>query len=190
MPNTCKSNEALRYKTSVKLNGWLSGGRVSNAWGTCLSVGDNSWKRLLIPHNVSGPHDLETKALCAERWPRVWLDSWWGNGPPSRRSVAGLRGWTATLGLRHGPDSYGRQQWGILRNGGNPDAATPRAGRRSSDCKLLSQGKKTVTVPCEKVTANYVPAAAVIRRWQALSGFTGCKGRVGGLSSQSWNTGA
>ena len=31
----------------------------------------------------------------------------------------------ATLGLRHGPDSYGRQQWGILRNGGNPDAATP-----------------------------------------------------------------
>ena len=48
--------------------------------------------------------------------------------------------------------------------GGNPDAATPRGGRRSSDCKLLSQGKKTVTVPCEKVTANYVPAAAVIRR--------------------------
>ena len=24
--------------------------------------------------------------------------------------VADLRGWTATLGLRHGPDSYGRQQ--------------------------------------------------------------------------------
>jgi hypothetical protein len=30
------------------------------------------------------------------------------------------------LELRHGPDSYGRQQWGILHNGGNPDAATPR----------------------------------------------------------------
>ena len=28
--------------------------------------------------------------------------------------------------------------------------------------------------------ANYVPAAAVIRREQALSGFTGCKGCVGG----------
>ena len=37
-----------------------------------------------------------------------------------------------------------------------------------------------MTVPGEKATANYVPAAAVIRRLQALSGFTGCKGRVGG----------
>ena len=131
---------------------------------------------------------LKYERFIAYGWTRVRLDSWWGNGSPSRRSVAELRGWSAALGLRHGPDSYGRQQWGILRNGGNPDAATPRAGRRSSDCKLLSQGKKTVTVPCEKVTANYVPAAAVIRRWQALSGFTGCKGRVGGISSQSWNT--
>ena len=33
---------------------------------------------------------------------------------------------TATLELRHGPDSYGRQQWGILDNGGNPDPAIPR----------------------------------------------------------------
>ncbi len=41
-----------------------------------------------------------------------------------------------------------------------------------------------VTVLYEEVTANYVPAAAVIRRWQALSGFTGCKGRVGGEASQ------
>ena len=39
------------------------------------------------------------------------------------------------------------------------------------------------TVPKEEATANYVPAAAVIRRWQALSGFTGCKGRVGGDAS-------
>ena len=33
---------------------------------------------------------------------------------------------TATLGLRHGPNSYGRQQWGIFRNGRKPDGATPR----------------------------------------------------------------
>ena len=45
------------------------------------------------------------------------------------------------------------------------------------------QGRKT-TVPGEKATANYVPAAAVIRRLQALSGLTGCKGRVGGDASQ------
>ena len=35
-----------------------------------------------------------------------------------------------------------------------------------------------MTVPEEEATANYVPAAAVIRRWQALSGFTGCKGVI------------
>ena len=42
-----------------------------------------------------------------------------------------------------------------------------------------------MTVLREEATANYVPAAAVIRRWQALSGFTGCKGRVGGIAGQA-----
>src|SRR5881409_1100958 len=67
---------------------------------------------------------------------------WWGNGSPRLRRVAGLKGRSATLGLRHGPDSYGRQQWGILDNGGNPDPAMPRAGRRPSGCKPLLVGKK------------------------------------------------
>ena len=40
-----------------------------------------------------------------------------------------------------------------------------------------------LTVPFKKAPANYVPAAAVIRREQALSGFIGCKGCVGGLIS-------
>src|SRR6266852_4217671 len=112
---------------------------------------------------------------------------WRGNGPPRRRRIAGLRGRSATLGLRHGPDSYGRQQWGILHNGRKPDAATPREGRRLSGCKPLSEGTKPlrliaerVTVPSEEAPANYVPAAAVIRRGQALSGFIGRKERVGG----------
>jgi hypothetical protein len=39
-----------------------------------------------------------------------------------------------------------------------------------------------VTVPAEEAPANYVPAAAVIRRVQALSGITGRKELVGGLS--------
>jgi len=30
----------------------VSGGRVSNAWMTCPWEGDNSWKRLLIPHKL------------------------------------------------------------------------------------------------------------------------------------------
>ena len=40
-----------------------------------------------------------------------------------------------------------------------------------------------MTVPAEEAPANYVPAAAVIRRGQALSGFTGCKGSVDGVAS-------
>ena len=37
-----------------------------------------------------------------------------------------------------------------------------------------------VTVPSEEAPANYVPAAAVIRRGLALSGIIGRKARVGG----------
>ena len=85
--------------------------------------------------------------------------------------------------LRHGPNSYGRQQWGILHNGGNPDAATPREGRWPSGRKLLSLGKKQMTVPLEEAPAKYVPAAAVIRMGQALSGIIGRKEYVGGSLS-------
>ena len=47
-----------------------------------------------------------------------------------------------------------------------------------------------VMVPYEKAPANYVPAAAVIRREQALSGFIGRKGCVGGLLSMKLKPGA
>ena len=40
-----------------------------------------------------------------------------------------------------------------------------------------------LTVPYQKATANYVPAAAVIRRWQALSGIIGRKEGAGGKIS-------
>jgi hypothetical protein len=41
-----------------------------------------------------------------------------------------------------------------------------------------------MTVPAEKAPANYVPAAAVIHRVQALSGFIGRKELVGGTVGQ------
>ena len=55
---------------------------------------------------------------------------------------------------------------------------------------LFQQGRSDwvfsdVTVPAEEAPANYVPAAAVIRRVQALSGFIGRKELVGGLSRRS-----
>ena len=46
----------------------------------------------------------------------------------------------------------------------------------------FSRGRKR-TVPEELAPANYVPAAAVIRRGQALSGFTGRKAHAGGRVS-------
>ena len=44
-----------------------------------------------------------------------------------------------------------------------------------------------MTVPAEEAPANYVPAAAVIRRVQALSGFIGRKELVGGYVSRVLN---
>jgi len=43
------------------------------------------------------------------------------------------------------------------------------------------------TVPTEEASANYVPAAAVRRREQALSGITGRKELVGGTVSLKGN---
>ena len=51
------------FKSNGEPFGGISGGRVSNAWATCPCVGDNSWKRLLIPHNASGTHVSDAKDL-------------------------------------------------------------------------------------------------------------------------------
>ena len=69
--------------------------------------------------------------------------------------------------------------------------------RRVSDegfriVKLCCQGRtesncSKVTVPEKKAPANYVPAAAVIRRGQALSGIIGRKERAGGHLSLVFN---
>ena len=50
--------------------------------------------------------------------------------------------------------------------------------------KAWSQYLRVLTLPTEEAPANSVPAAAVIRRVQALIGITGRKGRVGGLVSR------
>ena len=50
-------------------------------------------------------------------------------------------------------------------------------GFRIVNCFSLGRER---TVPEEEAPANYVPAAAVIRRGQALSGIIGRKARAGG----------
>ena len=52
------------------------------------------------------------------------------------------------------------------------------------------QWGRNLTVPTEEAPANSVPAAAVIRRVQALSGIIGRKEFVGGLLSLVLNAGA
>ncbi len=50
-------------------------------------------------------------------------------------------------------------------------------------CWMGKKGSNTLMVPFEEAQANYVPAAAVIRRVQALFGITGRKESVGGIVS-------
>ena len=97
-------------------NSWeQSGERVRNAWESAEQFGPKSWRKL----------------KSAVWWACVVLGSWSGKGWPSQWCLAGLFGWSATLGLRHGPDSHGGQQWGILDNGRKPDPAISREWRRA-----------------------------------------------------------
>ena len=163
----------------VAPSGAASGGRVRSAWTTCPAAGGNAGKLALIPHMLPWVWSGGGKPQGTSGGVCVRLAGWRGDGPPRRRSVAGLRGRPATGGLRHGPHTCGWQQRGIFGNGRKPDRATPRAGRRPSGCKPLFPGAR-MTVPGESAPANYVPAAAVRRRGRALSGVTGRKGPVGG----------
>ncbi len=63
-----------------------------------------------------------------------------------------------------------------------------RVRDEASRCvNLCQKGRKSfteqLTVPSEEAPANFVPAAAVIRGEQALSGIIGRKEHVGGLLS-------
>ena len=53
------------------MEGKVSGGRVSNAWVTCLAQGDNSWKRLLIPHKPVASHEASGKDLSVQDGPAL-----------------------------------------------------------------------------------------------------------------------
>ena len=65
VPNTCKSNGRFEKSLRMILK-VVSGGRVSNAWGTCLCPGDSSWKRLVIPHTLISPHGGVRKDLSVK----------------------------------------------------------------------------------------------------------------------------
>ena len=67
--NTCKSNGVYTEGVFGQRKYKLSGGRVSNAWVTYLAQGDNSWKRLLIPHKTTVPHGTGVKTEVVQDGP-------------------------------------------------------------------------------------------------------------------------
>jgi hypothetical protein len=62
----------------------------------------------------------------------------------------------------------------------NEQRRVQEEGFRIVNCFSLGRER---TVPEEEAPANYVPAAAVIRRGRALSGVTGRKAHAGGQPS-------
>ncbi len=109
-----------------------SGERVRNTWVIYLQVGDNFPKGELIPNmvlqrmlgtlklgilrNLAPDEEPASHQLVGDVMAHQGL------------RVAGLRGWSATLGQRHCPDSYGRLQSRIIRNARKRDDATLRGG--------------------------------------------------------------
>ena len=124
----------------------------------------------------------QSSARGAGRGARGRLASWWGYGLPRRRSVAGLRGRSATLGLRTAqtPTGGSSEEFSAMDASLTEQRRVQEDGLRIVNC--FSQGRAR-TVPGEQAPANYVPAAAVIRRGQALSGFIGRKAPAGGRVS-------
>jgi hypothetical protein len=121
----------------------------------------------------------ESPATGAGRWARGRLAGWWGKSLPRRRSVAGLRGRSATLGLRTAqtPTGGSSEEFSAMEATLTEQRRVQEDGLRIVNC---FSGGRARTVPQEEAPANYVPAAAVIRRGRALSGVTGRKGHVGG----------
>src|SRR2546422_10288924 len=108
------------------------------------------------------------------RWVRGRLASWWGKSSPRRRSVAGLRGRSATLGLRTAqtPTGGSSEEFSAMDASLTEQRRVQDEGLRIVKCFSWGRGR---TEPKEEDPGNYVPAAAVIRRGRAMSGVTGRK---------------
>jgi hypothetical protein len=152
---------------------------VRNTWGIYLQVRNTGEKSPTRPHSLRKKESFERGAW---RGPCARLVGWWGNGLPRRRSVAGLRGRSATLGLRTAqtPTGGSSEEFSSMGATLNEQRRVQDDAFRSVNC--FSRGRER-TVPEEEASANYVPAAAVIRRRRALSGVTGRKAHAGGAPS-------
>ena len=55
----------MQVEGQFRLRAGATGGRVRNAYATCLMQGDSPWKRGLIPHSIIGSHGLMIKISVA-----------------------------------------------------------------------------------------------------------------------------
>ncbi len=149
---------------------------MRNTWVTYPLVRNTGEKSPTIPHTFG---NKQSPVTGARGWACVRLASWWGNGLPKRRSVAGLRGRSATLGLRTAqtPTGGSSEEFSAMGETLTEQRRVQDDGLRVVNCFSLGRAR---TVPEEQAPANYVPAAAVIRRGRALSGFIGRKAHAGG----------
>src|SRR5205823_11493882 len=99
----------------------------------------------------------ESSARGAQRWACGRLASWWGKSLPGRRSVAGLRGRAATLGLRTAqtPTGGSSEEFSAMGETLTEQRRVQEDAFRSVNCFSMGRGR---TVPQEEAPANYVPA--------------------------------
>jgi hypothetical protein len=163
------------------LSGRGSGGRVRNTWISTSGWGIPARNRRQDRIALGDQGKLRASAVPGDESASDYA-SWWGNGSPGRRSVAGLRGRSATLGLRTAqtPTGGSSEEFSAMEATLTEQRRVQEDGLRVVNC--FSQGRAR-TVPGEQAPANYVPAAAVIRRGRALSGFIGRKASAGGVAS-------
>src|SRR2546421_5820353 len=147
--------------------------------GTYISVRNTGEKSPTRPHGLGGWRRLQAKLFSegAGSWACGRLAGWWGNSSPRRRSIAGLRGRAATLGLRTAqtPTGGSSEEFSAMDASLTEQRRVQEDGLRVVNCFT---GGRVWTVPQQPAPANYVPAAAVRRRGRALSGVTGRKGSV------------
>ncbi len=145
---------------------------LSNTSVTCPMVKDKLGKLSVIL-------DRETTLECvfpetrAIGWAGGGLGCWWGNGPPSRRSVRAMRVVARRGTLRYWSQPYGVQQARNLHNARKCDEGILRAhvihGFLSNVMSLVNKG-----------WVRLVPAAAVTPAPRVAVTFIGPKAFVAG----------
>ena len=108
-----------------KLDGG-SGERGSNTWVTYPGDGHSRSNERVIPRESAAGHLAGREMNFASGGAHALSASWWGNGLPRLRRLAGVRARPAPLALRHWPDTYGWLQSRIFVNGRKPERAMPR----------------------------------------------------------------